>query len=365
VLLPWVADVGWLITVPSAMAVAAVLWRTKSALPAAAIGAVVSIGATAVLPFAPPPPLHNVAGLCLLLETLALMALLGSTVRRSRIGAAVPAASLAGLALTVLPLRVCVDSPVPPSALEIAVLGLLGLLAALVAAAAGAYLRSLDRQRVHAVVETRRAQRLSFARDLHDFVGHDLTGIVLEAQAAQVSPERAMAALKHLEQVGLAALTSMDHTVRTLHGLEPEAGAPVGGLSGVADLVSRFRSDDAVAVTLHVDPGLYEVASRELGAVAYRVVVEALTNVRRHAIGVTTVEVTIGTTAGDNLEVVVTDDGTGVTTGRAARRGGLGLVGLAERTEAVGGTLDAGPVGLTGGWRVRATLPLSPAMVSS
>lgn len=364
VLLPLVTDVGVLITVPSAVAVASLLWRGRPAVLASTVSAMVSVGATVALPFAPPPPLHNIAGLCLLLETLALMALLATAVRRARIRVAVPAAGLVGLALTVLPLRVSVDSPQPPTALEIVVLCLLGALAALVAAAAGGYLRSLDRQRRHAVMETRRAQRLAFARDLHDFVGHDLTGIVLEAQAAQVSPERAMAALKHIEQIGLAALTSMDHTVRTLHGQEPDAGAPAGGLGDLTDLVGRFRSDDSVAVRLHVDPGLIGTVSRESGAVAYRVVVEALTNVRRHATGVTAVDVRISK-ADDSVEVVVTDDGTGVPGGRATRRGGLGLVGLAEQTKAVGGMLDAGPAGPAGGWRVRVTLPLSPAAVPS
>ncbi|RZQ64910.1 two-component sensor histidine kinase [Amycolatopsis suaedae] len=359
VLLPLVTDVSVLITLSAAVAVACVLWRGRSAVLASTVAAVVSAAATAVLPFASSPPLRNVAGLCLLLETLALMALLVTAVRRAG-----PAAGLAGLALTALPLRACVDSPVPPDALEVVVLCLLGSVAASTAAVAGGYLRSLDRKRMAAVVETRRAQRLAFARDLHDFVGHDLTGIVLEAQAAQVSPERAMAALKHIEQVGLSALTSMDHTVRTLHGEEPDPGAPAGGLADLAELVGRFGSGDEVAVRLHVEPGLAEAVSRESGAVAYRVVVEALTNVRRHAGGVTAVDVRVGT-AGDGLEVVVTDDGTGATGGRSGRRGGLGLVGLAERVRTVGGTLDAGPAGRAGGWRVRVTLPMSPAAVPS
>ena len=84
--------------------------------------------------------------------------------------------------------------------------------------------------------------------------------------------------------------------------------------------------------------------------------------VRRHAPAATRVAVLVHRTGPDVL-VSVTDDGP-TAAARSARpragRGGLGLPGLAERVEALGGTLTAGPAD-AGGWRVVATLPLGGA----
>ena len=109
-------------------------------------------------------------------------------------------------------------------------------------------------------------------------------------------------------------------------------------------------------VTVDRVPALGDDLPHEIQSAAFRVVREALTNVRRHAADAD--EITVGLhRAGDSLEVKVTDDGRGGTQFPAsARGGGFGLVGLAERVTALGGTLDAGPRD-GHGWRVRALLP--------
>ena len=87
----------------------------------------------------------------------------------------------------------------------------------------------------------------------------------------------------------------------------------------------------------------------------YRVVGEAITNAQRHATGATGVDVRLTAHDGE-LTVVVDDDGTAT---RSPRPGGpgYGLIGMAERTEALGGRFEAGPVD-GGGWRIEARLPL-------
>jgi signal transduction histidine kinase len=89
---------------------------------------------------------------------------------------------------------------------------------------------------------------------------------------------------------------------------------------------------------------------------AYRILQESLTNVLKHA-GPTTVEVEIDYGPGV-MAITVTDDGPAEPTQqrRAAGAAGHGLVGMRERTNVFGGTLDAGPS--DHGWRVSATLPL-------
>jgi signal transduction histidine kinase len=89
----------------------------------------------------------------------------------------------------------------------------------------------------------------------------------------------------------------------------------------------------------------------------YRIVQEALTNVRRHA-GASLATVTLAYDTGE-LVLEVTDDGPGraVTPPHQARRDGHGMLGMRERTSLFGGTLAAGPVP-GGGFRVSARIPL-------
>ncbi|MFJ3204672.1 sensor histidine kinase [Streptomyces sp. NPDC086989] len=173
----------------------------------------------------------------------------------------------------------------------------------LVPARTGCWLTEHRRQRL--VVETRRSQQLELARDLHDFVAHDVSGIVAQAQAARfvatADPGQALSALERIEAAGLNALASMDRMVKTLHEADggdarppgADAVAPLPGVDGLAALVAQFSSaGPALAARLHVAPGATDGLSRATGSTAYRVVVEALTNVRRHAPGASRVEVT-------------------------------------------------------------------------
>lgn len=221
-------------------------------------------------------------------------------------------------------------------------------LPALVAAAVGLYLRRLDETRRAAVREARRAQRLALARDLHDYVAHDLSGILVQAQAAQVVPgplpPAVSDALRRIEAAGQRAMASMDRTVDVLHD-EPH-GRSLPGIAALDELVEGFSPP----VSLSMTPGLD--LSREGSATVYRVVTEALTNVRRHAVHATRVSVSV-TSRGDVVRVVIEDDGGGHS--EAGDRGGYGLAGLAERVELLGGTLSAGPV--AGGWALTAEIP--------
>jgi signal transduction histidine kinase len=87
------------------------------------------------------------------------------------------------------------------------------------------------------------------------------------------------------------------------------------------------------------------------------VVIEALTNVRRHAPSATTVTVAVAVHSGV-VEVTVVDDG-GAAPAAPRDGGGTGLAGLDERVRALGGDLHAGPHGA--GWRVSCHLPAGDA----
>ena len=105
-------------------------------------------------------------------------------------------------------------------------------------------------------------------------------------------------------------------------------------------------------------PSLWKVMCaafpESVSVTGFRLVQEALTNVRRHAGPVDTVDVRLAIGA-DNVTIEVSDNGRGA--GVAASPDGFGIIGMRERVAAVGGTVEAG-ARPGGGWRVRGVLPL-------
>ncbi|MFE2284514.1 sensor histidine kinase [Streptomyces sp. NPDC059443] len=228
----------------------------------------------------------------------------------------------------------------------------------------GAHFRRQASRTRRAVRDARRDQQLELARDLHDFVAHDVSAIVVQAQAARfvagTDPGQAVRALERIEAAGLSALASMDRTVHALREAGGGLATPSPGLAELADLVGRFEGGAALETEEGAPAGL----SREADTAAYRVAVEALTNVRRHAPGARTVLVTLRRVpAGIELAVANTAPprGSRIRPTRRRNTGGTGLAGLRERVEAARGTLAAGPAAAGGGdgdgWRVSAVFP--------
>ncbi|WP_443059517.1 sensor histidine kinase [Streptomyces sp. NBC_00443] len=289
-------------------------------------------------------------------EAVILLYLLFVAVRHCLPRWAVACAALDVAALLLLPVRYM--RSVQDEALALILLGLVlvGVFAGL-----AAYLRTLDYRRAVTVGETRRAERVAIAADLHDFVAHHVTGILVQTQMARMmartQPQELDPVLAGIERAATEALASMRRTVGVLRDTGEEGGdrRPVGDLAGVAELTDGFASP-VQQVTLSRDPAVSADLPHEVQAAAFRVVQEALTNIRRHAADAAHVEVRLRDDAG-RLEVSVADDGRGGTQlPAAAHGGGFGLVGLKERVTALGGELHAGPRG-GAGWEVRALFP--------
>ncbi|MGP4007522.1 sensor histidine kinase [Streptomyces sp. 4N124] len=289
-------------------------------------------------------------------EITILLCLLFIAVRHCPPRRAMVCGTLDAGALLILPVRG--DMTLSSDVLGLQIIGL--LLVGLVAGFAG-YLRSMDYRRTVAVSDTRRSERLAIAADLHDFVAHHVTGILVQTQVARMmattQPQDLDPVLAGIERAATEALASMRRTVGVLRDTGPEVAdrRPVGDLAGIAELIEGFATPGQ-QVVLHGDPALSSGAlPHEVQAAAFRVVQEALTNIRRHAADATHIEVRLRfDTDTDRLVVSVTDDGRGGTQlPAAAHGGGFGLVGLKERVTALGGELDAGPRGGVG-WEVRA-----------
>lgn len=291
-------------------------------------------------------------GLWILLEPAMLLVLVYAAVRWSPPRAAAAAAGAAGAATALIVQRMLPGEPF----LSLLAASALWLVPALAAGAVAWYLRWSAAERGRAAERARQEQRLGLAGELHDFVAHDVSEIVARAQAGRMvlagGDPKLSKLLEQIEAAGVRALESMD---RTVHMLRQDAlRHPVGGLDDIEALARRFAaSGDAEVV---VDRRPLGDAGRENGAVAYRAVVEALTNVRRHAPTAATVSIEIAEDDGW-LRVAVADDGRGAPRSGARSSAGLGLPGMAERVERLGGTVEAGPREPRG-WRVAVRLPL-------
>jgi signal transduction histidine kinase len=118
-------------------------------------------------------------------------------------------------------------------------------------------------------------------------------------------------------------------------------------------LVEQFTAAGGPLARLHLD-GSVDGLPVEVSTSAYRVVMEALTNIRQHARDARVADVWIRRTA-EWLLVRVANDGVPAS---PKDRPGYGLVGLTERVRAVGGRITAGP-GIEGGWVVDAAFPIN------
>lgn len=296
-------------------------------------------------------------------ETAAVAVLVGAAARR------LPARS--GAALAALGGVVMVAGPVLRNGTSRAD-SLIAVAAALVwggALAVGLLLRDSDARRDAALTELRGAERLRLARDLHDLVAHHITGVVVRVQAARTisahqqpaggepGPDGPDALFAEIEAAGAEALAAMRRLVRMLRtdpGEGPSVPATIAdAVAGAVPADGRIRVRVPAAVAgLPVQP--------EVAGTVQRIVMEALTNARRHAPSAS--EVTVDLRTGDEagggwLVVEVANDGVPVSP--AGERPGFGLVGMAERVTALGGTLHAGPEPGQR-WLVSARVPIGP-----
>ncbi|MET9178461.1 histidine kinase [Kitasatospora aureofaciens] len=349
------------LTAALAAAVALLAWPLGRVTLATAAGA--AAGASLLVDLCYPGP-YRLPAFWAPFEWLALIGVLFRAVRRLPDRWAGPIAGLVGLAAVVLPLRFALRMPQGGAAGPVGGV-LFSLLPVLGVGGASLYLRVLDARRERAVARARREQRLEVARGLHDFVAHEITGIVLEAQAGQLpgpETEETATLLRRLEEAGLRALDSMDEMVGALRGDQEAAGTTRRpGLADLPELVARFGTKGGPRATVDLAPGVVGLLSAEAQATAYAVVLEALTNVRRHAPQAAVVTVRVAPEPdGRAVRLTVGDTGGPATRRLRLRRrpgtGGTGLAGLAARAAAHGGTLTSGPLGPSG-WEVCCTLP--------
>jgi two-component system NarL family sensor kinase len=201
---------------------------------------------------------------------------------------------------------------------------------------------------IAAIEEERRRLR----RDLHDGLGPTLTGVAFAADAArnQLGPNPAAAEALLVRLRGDVA-DAVAEVRRLVEGLWPPVLDQLGLVAAVRQHASGLHTAEGqrIPVTVVAPDDLPRLpAATEVAA--YRIVVEALTNVARHA-AATTARVELAV-EGTDLRLLVQDDGSAST----PWEGGVGMSSMREPAEQVGGRLEAAPV--AGGGRVCALIPL-------
>lgn len=184
------------------------------------------------------------------------------------------------------------------------------------------------------------AERSHMAREIHDILAHSLSAQIVHLEAARLLLDRDADRDQVRERVDRAqrlARSGLEETRRALATLRGEAPAPDEALAALAE---EFRAATGRPCDVEIIGPSRDLAA-QAGLAVVRTAQEALTNVRRHAPGARAV-VRLRHLA-EAVELEVTDSG-GTAGANGVEGSGYGLVGMRERAELIGGTLEAGPV---------------------
>lgn len=196
-------------------------------------------------------------------------------------------------------------------------------------------------------------ERNRMAREIHDAVGHYLTVVNVQLEAASKlldrDPERAREAVARAKSSASAALSEARRSVRALKPVAVEGADGAGALAALA----REFGGGGVAVSFDVSGK--EIPLRpETKLILYRGLQEGLTNAVKHS-GASKIQAEL-MFEGSEVRLVVADNGCGAPEGSFKDRG-FGITGLGERVAAAGGSMKAENA-LEGGFRLEVELPV-------
>jgi signal transduction histidine kinase len=211
-----------------------------------------------------------------------------------------------------------------------------------------------SRQRI---ITAREEERRRLRRDLHDGLGPNLASQGLKLAAAKrLLQEDPVSAVPLLDQVLEQNKSTVEDVRRLVYGLRPPALDELGLVAAIRDYVAGTDSNGALQIEITQSPGGLPPLSAAVEVAAYRIVLEALTNVIRHA---QAHHCAVRFSCDQNnshalLQIEIIDDGIGFP---ADLRAGVGLRSMRERAEELGGslTVESRP-GMT---RILAALPIS------
>lgn len=211
-----------------------------------------------------------------------------------------------------------------------------------------------ERRRIAAL-----AERARIARDMHDIVAHTLSIIIVQSDggryAGASNPDIAKHTMHTIKQESERAMQDMRHLLGVFGEPDHADYRHVTALFDEAE-----RSDADIQIRFHSSGEPHPVRLSETASTAmYRMVQEALTNVRKYAGPDVHVDIEEAWSE-TGLTVRVTDDGRGASAAADGHKPGFGLLGMRERIAMAHGSVQAGPR-LSGGFEVMASVPYRDA----
>ncbi|MFJ9815307.1 sensor histidine kinase [Streptomyces sp. NPDC101151] len=223
------------------------------------------------------------------------------------------------------------------TAATVAGMALAGYVLRLDAEARGNAQRLLAQERAARAAEAESAalvERARIAREIHDVLAHSLSAQLVHLEAARLLIERGAGREQILERVVAARGMARDGLAETRQALS----ALRGELTPLEEFLTALVSaSDGADVTV---TGEHRALPAEASQAVRRVAQEALTNVRKHAHGA---KVHLRLDYGQHEVTLDVRDSGGRPGELTGAGGGYGLLGMRERAELLGGSLDAGP----------------------
>ena len=196
-------------------------------------------------------------------------------------------------------------------------------------------------------------ERNRLAREIHDSLGHTLTIVNVQIEAAKVvmnsEPERALDALNKAQELARKGLTQVRESVASLRE-SPVSNRPIS--EAIRPLIQEAQSTGIVTEFKVV--GKPQNLDNKVALALYRAAQEGLTNVCKHA-RASRVDVLLGFQP-NQVRLEIKDNGVGAT----QTTGGFGLLGIRERMQLLGGNLEI-RTGVGKGFWLMASVPISNA----
>ncbi|NPC42983.1 sensor histidine kinase [Nocardioides sp. zg-1230] len=217
-----------------------------------------------------------------------------------------------------------------------------------------------EREQRARVAQAQAAERTRIAREMHDVLAHRISLVAMHAGAlsyrTDLSEEERGSAAKSIEDNAHRALSDLRAVLGVLRDpTQPTDSVPEPPQPGFDDVAALVAEEQAGGMRVRLSNRVADDVPPGTGRTAYRIVQEALTNVRKHAPG-TAVTVDVAGSPDDGLVIGVRNAAPVGPAPQHLPASGLGLLGLAERAALAGGRISHG-TDPGGGYAVRAWIP--------
>lgn len=245
------------------------------------------------------------------------------------------------------------DVAIRPRTPGLVIGAVLNLVVVAVAALTGLLSRR-ERERIeYSRVLKRSEERAAVARELHDVVAHSLGVIAVQADGARYMGSKDPEATQEaLERIGDIARSSLGRARAMVVALRSQNDELAFGSDGFAQIAEVIRNTERAGTTVRATlPDTWPEADMMVQSTVNRIVTEGLSNAMRHGSGSVSVEVQALPTS---VVVELCNAYSG-----SSKEAGIGLVGLRERAQLVGGRLESASDAAHHLWRLSAEVPLT------